>query len=105
MPIVFGFAFWAACVGHSDDRTSGNCGGVNQAAGICLASIPDMGYFVDDKPFPRGELLVRGNVVFREYYKDPEETTKAFTEDGWFRTGDVCTVDTMGRIKFSVGLM
>ncbi|XP_042558221.1 malonate--CoA ligase ACSF3, mitochondrial [Dipodomys spectabilis] len=35
-----------------------------------------------------GELLVRGPSVFREYWDKPEETKKAFTPDGWFRTGD-----------------
>ncbi|XP_048210893.1 malonate--CoA ligase ACSF3, mitochondrial-like isoform X1 [Perognathus longimembris pacificus] len=35
-----------------------------------------------------GELLVRGPSVFREYWDKPEETKKAFTSDGWFRTGD-----------------
>lgn len=34
-----------------------------------------------------GELLVRGPSVFREYWDKPDETEKAFTPDGWFRTG------------------
>jgi malonyl-CoA/methylmalonyl-CoA synthetase len=38
------------------------------------------------------ELEVRGPGVFREYWNRPEETTDAFHE-GWFRTGDVATVD------------
>jgi len=46
-----------------------------------------MEYYVDDKPYPRGELLLRGNTMFTEYYKSPEETANAITEDGWFRTG------------------
>ncbi|XP_032709653.1 malonate--CoA ligase ACSF3, mitochondrial isoform X2 [Lontra canadensis] len=35
-----------------------------------------------------GELLVRGPSVFREYWDKPEETRRAFTWDGWFKTGD-----------------
>jgi long-chain acyl-CoA synthetase len=56
-----------------------------------------MEYSVNDKPYPRGELLMRGNNMFTEYFKNPEETSKAMTEDGWFRTGDVCQIDEMGR--------
>lgn len=81
----------------SEDLTAGNCGRLAPCVEACLVSLPDMEYFVDDKPYPRGELLLRGNNMFREYFKNPEETSKAMTEDGWFRTGDVCLVDEMGR--------
>ncbi|KAJ5927265.1 hypothetical protein N7516_009038 [Penicillium verrucosum] len=79
------------------DLTSGNCGSLAPATEACLASLPDMEYSVDDKPYPRGELMLRGNNLFREYYKNEEETRSAITEDGWFRTGDVCTIDAQGR--------
>jgi long-chain acyl-CoA synthetase len=36
-----------------------------------------------------GEILARGENVFSGYFKDPGATAAAFTEDGWFRTGDV----------------
>lgn len=81
------------------DFTAGNCGAVSPSNEICLADVPDMEYFSTDKPFPRGELLIRGSNLFREYYKSPEETAKAMTEDGWFRTGDIATVDELGRFK------
>ncbi|KAG0725061.1 Acyl-CoA synthetase family member 3, mitochondrial [Chionoecetes opilio] len=35
-----------------------------------------------------GELLVRGPSVFKEYWRNPDATSKEFTHDGWFRTGD-----------------
>lgn len=79
------------------DLSTGSCGAVSVCSEICLLSVPDMEYTVDDKPFPRGELLIRGNNVFSEYYKNPEETKKAFTEDGWFKSGDIATVDELGR--------
>lgn len=88
-----------ALVQNVEDRSVNNCGAMSPGIEACLVSIPDMEYSVDDKPFPRGELLLRGNHIFREYLKNPEETASAFTEDGWFRTGDVCTIDELGRFR------
>ena len=79
------------------DLTTGNCGGLHACQEACLQSVHDMDYLTTDKPYPRGELLVRGKSTFKEYYKNPDETKKAFTEDGWFRTGDICSIDEMGR--------
>ncbi|MEO8093738.1 MAG: long-chain-fatty-acid--CoA ligase [Pseudolysinimonas sp.] len=46
----------------------------------------------------RGELLVRGPQVMSGYWKKPEETAAVFV-DGWFRTGDIVTVDADGFVK------
>jgi long-chain acyl-CoA synthetase len=79
------------------DMTTGNCGGVCPTGEICLRDVPDMEYLSTDKPYPRGELMIRGNTVFREYHKNPEETAKTVDADGWFATGDIATVDNLGR--------
>lgn len=49
-----------------------------------------------------GELLVKGDVVFSGYYKNEEATKAVFTEDGWFHTGDLGTIDKDGTL-FLVG--
>jgi len=79
------------------DFSVGNCGSIAPGCELCLRDVPDMEYLTTDKPQPRGELLVRGPTVFREYWRNPEGTKKTMTEDGWFATGDICTVDSLGR--------
>ncbi|CAF4537473.1 unnamed protein product [Rotaria sp. Silwood1] len=54
-----------------------------------LESVPEMCYTLDDKPFPRGELLVKTKTMFSGYMNNPEETNMALTDDGFFRTGDI----------------
>ena len=48
-----------------------------------------------------GEILVRSDTIFSGYYKDPGATAAAFTEDGWFRTGDVGEIDEDGWVKIT----
>lgn len=43
-----------------------------------------------------GEIQIKGDNVFTGYYKNPDATRKAFTEDGWFRTGDMGIIDEDG---------
>lgn len=81
------------------DFSTGNIGPPAPGTEICLESLPDLDYLATDKPYPRGELLLRGPTIFREYFKNPEETEKALESDGWFHTGDVAEIDEMGRIK------
>lgn len=46
------------------------------------------------------ELLVKGVTVSKGYFNKPQESAEAFGADGWFRTGDMCTIDKDGNIFF-----
>ena len=46
-----------------------------------------------------GELLVRGPWIVSGYYEDAEASAAAMGEDGWFRTGDVATIDADGYMQ------
>ena len=50
----------------------------------------------DREPGQEGELLIRGPQVFQGYWNRPEETQAVLLEDGWFRTGDIVSVDADG---------
>jgi long-chain acyl-CoA synthetase len=48
-----------------------------------------------------GELLFRGQQVFAGYWQDDAATQEAFTDDGWFRTGDVGEIDDEGYVRIT----
>jgi long-chain acyl-CoA synthetase len=48
-----------------------------------------------------GEIQFRGRTVFGGYWNAPELTAEAFTEDGWYRTGDLGHLDEVGRLVLS----
>jgi long-chain acyl-CoA synthetase len=45
-----------------------------------------------------GEIQFHGPTLFKGYWHDPEETAAAFTDDGWYRTGDIGRQDADGRL-------
>ncbi|KAL8722494.1 MAG: hypothetical protein Q9225_001058 [Loekoesia sp. 1 TL-2023] len=56
---------------------------------IKLVDVPDLNYFSSHTPNPQGEIWIRGGAVTEGYLDLPQENEEAFTQDGWFKTGDI----------------
>ncbi|KAH6663592.1 long-chain-fatty-acid-CoA ligase [Plectosphaerella plurivora] len=78
--------------------TPDSIGPVPAGADIKLVSLPELGYSADSNP-PQGEILIKGPAIFKEYFNNPEETEKAVTPDGWFKTGDIGEFVADGSLK------
>ncbi|KAJ8142254.1 hypothetical protein OY671_004587 [Metschnikowia pulcherrima] len=61
-----------------------------------LVDVPDAGYFAKNN---QGEILLTGASVTSEYFKNEKETKEAFTDDGWFRTGDIGQWTSSGSLQ------
>lgn len=61
-----------------------------------LVDVPDAGYFAKNN---QGEILLKGASITKEYWKNEKETSEAFTEDGWFQTGDIGEWQSNGHLK------
>lgn len=90
LPFVTGYGMTEAaptiCLGHLGAYKLKECGEIAEE-GV------DLKINSADSEHVPGEILIRGNVVFKGYYKNEAATAAAFTEDGWFKTGDLATID------------
>lgn len=66
--------------------------------GSCGKPIHELRIDSEDPENIPGEIQARGRNLTIGYYKNPEATEASFTEDGWFRTGDLGVIDKDGNI-------
>lgn len=65
------------------------------------ATVGDPLDHVEIKSSDQGELLLKGPAVMKGYFKNPEATRAAFTEDGWLKTGDLVDLSDDNRIRIT----
>lgn len=85
MPIYEGFGMTEASITTCNDPKMRKIGTVG-------TPIEGMQVKISDEQ----ELLIKGPIVLKGYYKMPEATQKTFTEDGWLKTGDKAHIDSEG---------
>jgi len=91
-----------ACIPDGSDISTGRVGPPLQEVDIRLVDWAEGGYTIRDQPRPRGEIVIGGGHVAKEYYAMPEKTQEDFfNENGkrWFRTGDIGQMMQDGTIK------
>lgn len=102
-PMIEGYGLTETSGGSSftkkEDPVIGHVGGPTEAVKWRLLDIPEMNYLSTDKPYPRGEICMKGPTVFDGYYKRPDKTSEAMDSEGWFKTGDVAMVYPNGTVK------
>jgi len=102
-PVVEGYGLTETSGGASltwpEDPVSGHVGGPMPCVKWRIKDVPEMQYFANDKPYPRGELQMKGSTIFKGYFKRPDKTAESFDEQGWFSTGDVVMVYPNGSVR------
>ena len=83
----------------SNDAIAGHVGGPLPCVKWRLLDVPEMLYLSTDKPYPSGELCMKGQTVTSGYYKRPDKTAEAFDSQGWFKTGDVAMIYPNGSVR------
>ena len=88
----------------------GDCGAPLTCCDVRLMDVPEMGYRSSDREhgrsneekiacLGRGEICIRGDNVFKGYYKMADKTAEAIDSQGWLHTGDIGLWTTAGQIK------
>ncbi len=91
LPIYEGYGLTEASAGNT----------VNPVGGLRIGTVGRPLADLEFKTDSDGELLIRGVAVMRGYHNLPDETAAVFTEDGFFRTGDIGEIDADGYIRIT----
>ncbi|KAF7539463.1 hypothetical protein G7Z17_g12425 [Cylindrodendrum hubeiense] len=101
-PMLAGYGLTETCangsLGCPLEYSPNAIGPIPSSCEAKLVSIPELGYSAESTP-PQGEIWLRGLPIMTKYWDNPEETEKALTQDGWFKTGDIGEFDADGHLR------
>jgi long-chain acyl-CoA synthetase len=81
------------------ETSAGNC--VNRPDALKIGTVGQALGDLEIKIDEDGEILLRGKPVMRGYHNLPDETASVFTDEGFFRTGDIGELDSQGFLKIT----
>ena len=84
---------------HPDAQMKVKCRQGRPVFGVEMKVVDDAGQRQPHDGRSMGELMVRGPWIVSGYFEDAEASAAAMDEDGWFRTGDVATIDPDGYMQ------
>ena len=104
IPIIEGWGMTELCgpafATKYSDLTNNSAGGVISTSYMKIVDVPELGYtqnsVVDGVVCPSGEICIKGPSTCIGYYKNPEETSRAFDSEGFLHTGDVGCITPYG---------
>ena len=104
IPIIEGWGMTELCgpafATKYSDLTNNSAGGVISTSYMKIVDVPELGYtqnsVVNGVVCPSGEICIKGPSTCIGYYKNPEETSRAFDSEGFLHTGDVGCITPYG---------
>jgi len=95
VPVVDHYGQTEACVISVDGYISST-----YVSDFKLESVPDKGYTLQDRLYPRGALFIKSKLAIPGYYRNPEATRGLYDSDGFLCTGDIVEEQAPGLIVY-----
>ncbi|QSL66160.1 hypothetical protein MERGE_000535 [Pneumocystis wakefieldiae] len=101
-PMLIGYGLTETCatctIMGPSEFSLGTVGSISATLEAKLVDVPDAGYFTNSTP-QQGEIWFRGAPITKGYFKREEEEKEAYTDDFWFKTGDIGEWTQNGQLR------
>ncbi|EMR09787.1 hypothetical protein PNEG_01970 [Pneumocystis murina B123] len=101
-PMLIGYGLTETCatctIMAPNEFSLGTVGSISTTLEAKLVDVPDAGYFTDSTP-QQGEIWFRGAPISKGYFNRDEEDKEVYTDDFWFKTGDIGEWTENGQLR------